>query len=897
MEVEKHSALGMDFKNLISCIHYHEDSQDKDVILETLKTIIDICSIESCGRDAFREEGGLDFLVEFLFSTDNTIFLEHALKTLAFVIDENVHSQMYMSKRSVFEVLQTILKKQSFPTAVQKNALVLISTILYHNSTAQNLVFEIGFLQDLLSLYEYYAQGAMINNSCMTSNLDNSVLNLWMSTNSALCFAVNNPQNEKNQDLCKNIFPIALKILELSSNSVVKNSSASFLLLTISDNAKCQDYFSVCDGFLVLKRCFQKYFDTLLLDMKICNGVTGKETYQAINNIIGIISSASLDHEENATISGEIGILSMMIKLLFLETFDFQLKTKIVLCLGHCIGACCSNKSYVLETENFDAFLKRCLQLGNAELSSACKYLLQVCLMNKELLDSNLDYTRCDPEYYNDALMNNFVSNGMQSSTKVPSIQSPSLKVKSSSRSLEKANSSSSSIYESTSQTICRKRKVPHISERSLNKLSIKKESLSDSKTVQCDLLSDQLFSSKNKKYSNSFHSNATLDSSKYKSCKKEMNQISPSDGKFIKQDVISNKKSFTDFLTNENKSSTTKFKNQSFRKTNNSKISSNNAITDWHMHITRKLNESVNLSTNNPTKTESISPDNNGSSFLPYSMKLANQNSQQEKCPKLFKKKRRISSKKSPSIFSGSSSEYSFTPFNVKNSKRPENESGSWFGYYKPCQSEINFPETSKNSGTINDNYQNNFLKCNLNDKLEASARKPSFSSNAEKQVIKDRLSEFSFKLSPTTFKSEIEKNSFSRGKKMPKTDKENILDLTTFTNSSFQHEKRLMDSGFSSSHFSQHSRRSNMYLNDCYQSSNWTDFPQTSRIFENPYERKHSWSCSSTGTYSESFSPFNSNRYVQVIVLPKKTCVQHGLSSSVELMEVISLEDITQC
>ncbi|KAF8763840.1 hypothetical protein HNY73_021975 [Argiope bruennichi] len=183
----------MDFKNLISCIHYHEDSQDKDVILETLKTIIDICSIE-------------------------------------------IHSQMYMSKRSVFEVLQTILKKQSFPTAVQKNALVLISTILYHNT-------------------------------------------------------------------------------------------------------KCQDYFSACDGFLVLKRCFQKYFDTLLLDMKICNGVTGKETYQAINNIIGIISSASLDHG--------------------------------------------SNKSYVLETENFDAFLKRCLQLGNAELSSACKYLLQVCLMNK----------------------------------------------------------------------------------------------------------------------------------------------------------------------------------------------------------------------------------------------------------------------------------------------------------------------------------------------------------------------------------------------------------------------------------------------------------------------------------------------------------------------------------
>ncbi|GBN34328.1 hypothetical protein AVEN_121927-1, partial [Araneus ventricosus] len=46
MELEKYNALGMDFKNLISCIHYHEESQNDDVILETLKTIIDICSNE-----------------------------------------------------------------------------------------------------------------------------------------------------------------------------------------------------------------------------------------------------------------------------------------------------------------------------------------------------------------------------------------------------------------------------------------------------------------------------------------------------------------------------------------------------------------------------------------------------------------------------------------------------------------------------------------------------------------------------------------------------------------------------------------------------------------------------------------------------------------------------------
>ncbi|GFT18000.1 hypothetical protein NPIL_642031 [Nephila pilipes] len=89
MDIDSYEALRMDFKNLMSCIHYHGDSDRDEIVLETLKTIVDICSHESCGKDAFREAGGLDFLIEFLLMTDNTTFLEHTLKTLAFVVDEN----------------------------------------------------------------------------------------------------------------------------------------------------------------------------------------------------------------------------------------------------------------------------------------------------------------------------------------------------------------------------------------------------------------------------------------------------------------------------------------------------------------------------------------------------------------------------------------------------------------------------------------------------------------------------------------------------------------------------------------------------------------------------------------------------------------------------------------
>ncbi|CAL1266379.1 unnamed protein product [Larinioides sclopetarius] len=845
MELEKYNVLKMDFKNLMSCIHHHEDSQNDDVILETLKTIIDICSNERCGKDAFREAGGLDFLVEFLFLTDNTKFLEHILKTLAFVIDENVHSQMYLSKKSVFEVLQAVWKKQRFPAAVQKNALVLISIILYHNSCAQNLVFETGILQDLLNMYEQHAQGLMINSSCMSPNFDNSV-NFWMSTNSILCFAVNNPQNEKNQDICKNIFPVSLRILEFSSNSAVMNAVASFLTLTITDN------------------------------------------------------------EKNAATCGDLGILSIMIKLLLMETFDCQLKTKTVLSLGHCIAAFCTNKSYVLETTNFDSFLKKSLQLEDAELSSACKYLVQVCLATKGSLESDVDCTRdskfdsvsllkYDPEYSSDILKENFIIKEMefqhpslkQNSTKVPSIRSPNLKMKSKSRSLEKTYSSSSSSHKNTARTARRRRRNSKITRRSENKLSsIKKERLFNSSAVQCDILSGHHFSPNDKKYLAYINLNSNLDSSKCKSYKIKMNQSSSNSDKFSKPNIISNKMPFTDFLTKDIKSSCPKFKKQSFRKTDYSKTTSDSLISEWHTYNKSRRNENVKLSTNNSTKVESISQGNISNSFSPYEMKLTYQDSMQEKCPKLFKKKKkRISS----DISSSSSSEYSFTPCNAKNCKSQENEKASQFGYGMPDHSEITFPKISKNSKNANDNFSNNCMEWNSNDKLQASIRKPLFFFNAENQVKGNHETEFSLKLSPAKFENDRTKdNSFSSCKMMPKIDKENSFDLTKFTGASFQHGKRLMDSCFSSNHVSHISRKSNQIRK----------LPQTSRVIENPYKKKCSWSCSSTGTCNESFSPIssplNSSRHVQVVVLPKETCEQHGLSASVKLLEVVSLEDI---
>ncbi|KAG8192076.1 hypothetical protein JTE90_025339 [Oedothorax gibbosus] len=383
MESDYNNSLSMDIQNLISCIHWHEGSNNDHVVIETLKTITDLCTNNEFGRDVLRNESGLDFLVEFMFTTDNAVYLEHSLKTLACVVDGNIHNQMYMTKKSVFEVIQTILRNCKFPVITRKNAIVLVSAILYQNSTAQSSICEVGLLQDLLNIYEQGAE-RFLSGSSYAPTSDDPLNELWITSISSLCFAVNNPKHETNQVLCSTIFQISLRILEFSTNAEVIGSVSSLLSLCISNNRYCQDKFAQNDGLLACKRFFQKHFNLVLADIKDCNNIIRKEALTILSSITGVISAAVLEHESNADFLGRLGLVSLLVELFFVKVLDINLKTKIVLSLGHSIDACSKNKGHVIGVNNFDNLLKDNLCLQNHELSSACKYLLQVCLMQEE---------------------------------------------------------------------------------------------------------------------------------------------------------------------------------------------------------------------------------------------------------------------------------------------------------------------------------------------------------------------------------------------------------------------------------------------------------------------------------------------------------------------------------
>ncbi|XP_035224861.1 uncharacterized protein LOC118197454 [Stegodyphus dumicola] len=251
-------------------------------------------------------------------------------------------------------------------------------------------------LENLFRIFKNCSENApgVITESTAVSKNEEPPNEIWLRTNSALCFSVNNPQNEKNQVICSDLFPQLLKLLESNSNSKTVVAVTSFLSLSIANNIKNQDFFAECDGFLILKRCLQKIFDLILSDMKLCDNLIRNSYLQSINGIIGVISAGVLENEKNAVIFGKLGALNLLAKLLSLEVIGTQLKTRIILALGNCIDAYCENKSYLLEIEHFDKLLKKNLLISDEELKCASNYLLQMCVKSEDCFDEMKNKTQ-----------------------------------------------------------------------------------------------------------------------------------------------------------------------------------------------------------------------------------------------------------------------------------------------------------------------------------------------------------------------------------------------------------------------------------------------------------------------------------------------------------------------
>ncbi|XP_054710817.1 uncharacterized protein LOC129220421 isoform X2 [Uloborus diversus] len=314
--------------NEISLDFQLDESENESGIIQGFRALLLKCEESNIGKEVLREEGGLDILVEYLLDIERPKIIQHASKLLAFVIDGNTCNQSYLTRKEVVHAIKLIFEKINFlPTL--KCTVVLASMML--------------------------------------------------------------SQNKNNQLLCATLFLVSLGIFEEFFNSEYIDSVSSFLTVCIANNLQNQDAFAEFNGVLILKHSLEKHFQSLHLSENSCIYDVNKVTLENIKGIIRIICVTSLQHESNSKLFGKLGVVSLLMKILSVDSLDDHLLDKTLLALYHIIHAYSLNKIYLMQGGNYQILLKKKLTVVDHELKLALDCLIEICLTNDNtLLDDEI---------------------------------------------------------------------------------------------------------------------------------------------------------------------------------------------------------------------------------------------------------------------------------------------------------------------------------------------------------------------------------------------------------------------------------------------------------------------------------------------------------------------------
>ncbi|XP_076369924.1 uncharacterized protein LOC143256503 isoform X2 [Tachypleus tridentatus] len=349
-------------------------------MLETLKTLTAICSNNDVAKACFRELDGISFIVTLLSSTSNLTITEFCLHSLACVADNNVYNQQDLTSPAMFEFLHLVLSQKHISGArinLLKSAVLLLIILVAHNSLGQKLLTEKGCLHDLIDHYQSTCP-LLVFETRRHENQSFPSLDLWQAINGALCFAVNNPQNEENQTVCSMLFPVGLRILKHETNYKVLRAVSTFLALTVSANIQNQEILVEYGALSVIKDCLQNLVRCIVtsqyeqgLHVGLLSAAVG------VMNVLDVIVT---DHEKNANTAGQMGLVSALVSYLTLDIREIEFKVKVIVTLGHCVDICEKYQGEIIQEDALKNLLRIGLETKSRDLQSATHYLLKVCL-------------------------------------------------------------------------------------------------------------------------------------------------------------------------------------------------------------------------------------------------------------------------------------------------------------------------------------------------------------------------------------------------------------------------------------------------------------------------------------------------------------------------------------
>ncbi|KAG1935214.1 telomere repeats-binding bouquet formation protein [Pimephales promelas] len=367
-------ATKTDLRLLLECLKYQMKWPGSQK--QALLTIISICKQNDQYVEFFREIGGISFIYNLSKSTTFSQVKETALFTLASLAELQESCKQTLCREETFRYLAQHLEEK-MPLTEKRVAVYMLSVLVANNRCGQTLAKTSRCIETLLNLFRY---------SFPDSNDSFEQLQLWATVSSALCGAVNNPQNEENQNLCMHVFPLVKTWLHEVAlpRADLAQPICSFIGMTVANNPCAQEYFVSVGGLSSLSDTLTRVLSQSADSAAACKMAT----------VITKTLSACISNNELRVIPGLLCLLSS-------PNLDQQDRLAVVLTIGHLTDACVEHQSQLLSAGGLPIMISLLTEASDEEVRKAAVFVLHTCKRITESLGadvSSMDLQESDKE-------------------------------------------------------------------------------------------------------------------------------------------------------------------------------------------------------------------------------------------------------------------------------------------------------------------------------------------------------------------------------------------------------------------------------------------------------------------------------------------------------------------
>ncbi|KAL5006857.1 hypothetical protein ScPMuIL_015663 [Solemya velum] len=368
--------LETDVELLLECLRYQKDNMS--ATKQGLLTLSTILANHDTIKDYFRETGGLDFVLVLFdhFKIHRGEGARHVLSRQC-CREKCSFSEDFDEKENIRLPAKDLVGPRLWDKAQAYSIFLFLSCLVSNSGTGQTMARETGCLRDLMKIFRTSLPKALPlegkGSEGWFEELEKTDLALWSSVTSAMSMCVNNPQNVDNQETCVSVLPFALQLLQKHRDQRVCRPVLSFIGLTVANNENNQDRLEKCGGLEILVTCLEELIGG--------EAPTPTELSLAVC-VTSTLDSCISDNENNISRFGDLGAISLLVKILSFPEFCEQDRLRIILTIGHTVDHSKSNQAMISGGPGLSCLIQQLTKTEDEELTKAVKYVLHTCVNN-----------------------------------------------------------------------------------------------------------------------------------------------------------------------------------------------------------------------------------------------------------------------------------------------------------------------------------------------------------------------------------------------------------------------------------------------------------------------------------------------------------------------------------